>query len=253
MARRIVIAGLKGGCGRTTVAVNLSSALALRGKKILLVDMDPQAGASVSLGVVAGEGEPSVYDLLLGLEETFAKAVYPAAVEGLHVVPSTAALCGAELELSEEPERQWRLSRLLDLLDEGYDYVFVDTPSSFGLLTLNSLVACREVLAPVAPGPLHIMAVERLEEVVGQVNSELGTQVDIRGIIPNMVDKRTGPSGTAIKKLVARFGSGLVRSRIRLDAKLSDAPSSGAPIQLFSPKSNSAYDFEVLADDVMVL
>ncbi|MDH5510955.1 MAG: ParA family protein [Nitrospinota bacterium] len=253
MARRIAIAGLKGGCGRTTIAVNLASALALRGRKTLLVDLDPQAAATLCLGVEPGPEAATVYELLIGQEDNLARAVVPTLVRDLHLLPSVRRLYGAELELADEPDRAWKLSGLLDRMDEGYSLVIVDCPSSFGLLTLNALCACPEALVPVHGSSLSLAAVEGLMEVVEAVNAELGVETRVAGLAPNMVDKRTGIHAAAMKKIEGKYGKSLVRSRIRLDARLPEASAAGKPIQLFAPKSNAAYDFEVLADDMSVL
>ncbi|MDH5679765.1 MAG: ParA family protein [Nitrospinota bacterium] len=253
MARRIAVTGLKGGCGRTTVAVNLAAALALRGNKTLLVDLDPQASATLSLGARPGRQEATVYELALGLEKNLARAVVPTPARDLHLVPSALRLFGAELELAEEPDRAKKLSALLAKLEEGYSIVIVDCPANFGLLTLNALCACPEALAPIHGSYLSMAAVEGLMEVVEAVNGELGPTTSLMGLIPNMIDKRMGGQRALIKKIEEKYGKSLVRSRIRLDAKLPEAAAAGKPIQMFAPKSNAAYDFEILADDISVL
>jgi len=252
MARRIAVTGIKGGCGRTTVAVNLSAALALRGHKTLLVDLDPKADATSSLGVEAGPDSATVYELLLGLEENLARAVVGTAAQGLHLIPSAMKLYGAELELAGEPERAKRLLRALEKVEKGYAFVIVDCPANFGLLTLNALLACGQALVP-ALGSSLPSAVEGIFELIGAVNAELGECAKVVGLTPNMVDKRIAGAALAIKRLEEKYGKGLVRSRIRLDARLPEAAAAGKPIQLFAPKSNAAYDFEVLADDIMVM
>jgi chromosome partitioning protein len=251
--RKIAIANRKGGSGKTTTAVNLSSALALRGHRVLLVDIDPQANASLWMGVDADIVKPTVYELLLGMETDPRKAVIPTGVEGVDILPSAVRLAGAEVELANLPGRELRLKQVLEPVAPGYDYVIVDCPVSFGILALNAFVACGEVLAPVQTHHLSVVAIRQLDEIIRKVNRTLNKGLRITGLVPTMVDRRMKMSEELIEEMEKEYGRNLLRPSIRLDAKLAEAPAKRKPIHQHAPKSNGAFDYTALADDVRVM
>jgi len=251
--RRLAIASRKGGSGRTTTAVNLAAALAMRDERTLLVDLDPQASASLSVGVQANGPAPTIYELLLGMEPDPNRAVRSTRVDRLDIIPAAVRLAGAELELAGLPGRENRLKELLADIATDYSYVLVDCPSSFGLLALNALVACDEVMAPVQTQHLSVMAIEQLSDIIQLVNRRLNANLRLTGLIPTMCDRRKKITPRLIEKMQDMYGRNLVRPRIRLDAKLAEAPARGKPIHLYAPASNGAYDYTVLADDIRLM
>ncbi len=251
--RKIAIANRKGGSGKTTTAVNLSSGLALRGHRVLLVDIDPQANASLWMGVDLDSVKTTIYELLLGMETDPRKAVISTGVEGMDILPAAVRLAGAEVELAPLPGRELRLKEILAPIAPGYDYVIVDCPVSFGVLALNALVACGEVLAPVQTHHLSVVAIRQLDEIIRRVNHRLNTGLRITGLVPTMVDRRMKISEELIGEMEKEYGRNLVRPSIRLDAKLAEAPAKRKPIHQYAPKSNGAFDYTALADDVRIM
>ena len=251
--RKIAIANRKGGSGKTTTAVNLSSALALRGHRVLLVDIDPQANASLWMGVEADAVKTTAYELLLGMETDPRKAVISTGVDGMDMLPAAVRLAGAEVELASLPGRELRLKQVLEPIAPGYDYVIVDCPVSFGILALNAFVACGEVLAPVQTHHLSVVAIRQLDEIIRKVNQKLNKELRVTGLVPTMVDRRMKISEELIGDMEKEYGRNLLRPSIRLDAKLAEAPAKRKPIHQYAPKSNGAFDYTALADDIRVM
>lgn len=252
-ARRIAIANMKGGSGKTTTAVNLSATLALRGEKTLLVDIDPKAGASISLGVDISAAGSTIYELLLGMESDPGKAIVATKARGLDMIPSAPRLAGAEMELAALPGRERRLAETLYPLGSRYSYVIVDCPSQMGLLTLNALAACDEVMAPVQPHYLSVAAVDQMSDIIKKVRERINPRLRLTGLIPAMCDHRKKVTKLMMDRMEKKYGKDIFRPGIRADTKLAEAPAKGKPVHLSAPKSNGAYDYAVLTDDVRVM
>lgn len=225
----------------------------MRGERTLLVDMDPQANASISLGVDGAVAPLTIYELLLGVETDARKGVIRSAVDRLHLIPSAPRLCGAEIELADLPGRELRLRDVLAPFSGEYDYIVVDCPVAFGILTLNALVACDEALAPVQTHHLSLVAIRQLRDIVRKVNQKLNPALKIVGLVPTMIDRRMKISQELVEEMEKEYGRNLLRPSIRLDAKLAEAPARGKPIQVYAPKSNGAYDYTVLTDDIRLM
>ncbi|VAX21556.1 Chromosome (plasmid) partitioning protein ParA [hydrothermal vent metagenome] len=251
--RRIAIANRKGGSGKTTTAVNLGEAFAMRGHRTLVIDIDPQANASICLGVDITPLPLTIYELLLGMETDINKAIVHTKINKLDLIPSAVRLAGAEVEMVQTKGRETCLREILQDISAQYEYLIVDCPTSFGLLALNALVACDEVMVPAQTHHLSVAAIEQLSDIIVMINQKLNPKLRVTGLIPTLCDRRMKLSKSMIEKMESIYGRNLVRPRIRLDAKLAEAPSKGKPIQLYAPKSNGAYDYIVLADDIRMM
>ncbi|VAX22824.1 Chromosome (plasmid) partitioning protein ParA [hydrothermal vent metagenome] len=252
-ARTIAIVNRKGGSGKTTTAVNLSAGLALRDERVLLIDIDPQANASLHLGVDVDNVNLTIYELLLGMEPDIKKAMVETKVKNLHLIPSALRLAGAEEELVPVSGRESLLKNIVEQIACDYTYLIVDCPVSFGILSLNALLACDEALVPAQTHYLSVFAVRQVMDIIGQVNETFGHDMKIVGIIPTMMDRRSKLNAELVKDMEKEYGRNLLRPTVRLDAKLAEAPAKGRPIQLTAPKSNGAYDYTALADDLRMM
>ncbi len=250
MTRIYAIANQKGGVGKTTTAVNLSAYLALAGRRVLLVDMDPQCNAGSSLGLDKNKVAASSYEVLLG-NVTPAKATLKNARLNLSVIPASPALAAAEIELVGELAREYRLRQALAAEADKYDYVLIDCPPSLGLLTVNALTAASGVLIPVQCEYLALEGLSQLTRTVQLVRQRLNPQLEIRGLIMTMYDARTALSQQVVAEVEKFFADRVFRARIPRNVRLSEAPSHGQPIMTYAPSSPGGQAYKSLAEELM--
>ncbi|OGO52786.1 MAG: hypothetical protein A2148_05225 [Chloroflexi bacterium RBG_16_68_14] len=248
MTRVLALANQKGGVGKTTTAINLSAALARRGHSVLLIDMDPQANATGGLGVRA-PASGSTYDLLLE-EAPLESLVVPTEWEGLWVVPSTADLAGAEVELAASMAREYRLRRALKEDIERYRFIVIDSPPSLGLLTINSLVAAQDVIVPVQCEYLALEGLGQFTSTLELVRRHLNRELRLRGLLLTMYDRRTSLSKQVAEE-VRRHFSNTFRTVIPRSVRLSEAPSHGLPINVYDPRSPASEAYDAMAEEVL--
>ena len=249
MSRIIAIANQKGGVGKTTTAVNLSTILAKRGKKVILIDGDPQGNATSGLGIDK-DVENSLYDILVG-EVDIKSTLQNTCVKTLKVCPSNINLAGAEVELVNLMSREQRLKEKLDPIKDEYDYIIIDCPPSLGLITLNAFTAANSVLIPVQCEYYALEGLGQLLNTINLVKKHLNRDLEIEGAVLTMYDIRTNLSNQVVKEVKRYFGDKVYKTVIPRNIKLSEAPSFGMPITLYDGKSKGARCYEKLAKEVL--
>lgn len=249
LPRLLAVANQKGGVGKTTTAINLATALCAVGKKVLLVDLDPQGNASTGLDVKRSVMRKSSYDLLFGDAEAYEVAV-PCKVPGLSVVPSTVHLSGAEIELVTAERREKRLREALRR-PGPYDYVIVDCPPSLNLLTLNALVAVDSVVVPLQCEFYALEGLSQLVRTIDRVKQHYNPRLDIHGVLLTMYDQRNNLSGMVAADVRKYFGDKVYKTQIPRNVRLSEAPSYGLPAIVYDMRCPGAKAYISLAKEIL--
>lgn len=247
----LAIINQKGGVGKSTTAINASAALGQLGKKILLVDLDPQGNTTSGLGIEKGTIDACIYEVLLDDETSLTDVVIPDVVEGVDVVPATINLAGAEVELVSEMAREYRLKDALASAKGSYDYVIVDCPPSLGLLTINALVAADELLIPIQCEFYALEGLTKLIDSMKRVKSRLNPTLDIFGVLLTMYDGRTNLANQVADDVREYFGDKVFETVIPRTVKLSEAPSFGLPITEYDPTGKGALAYTDLAKEMI--
>lgn len=251
MGKIIAVANQKGGVGKTTTTVNLSTILAQKGKKILLIDADPQGNATSGLGAEK-EVELSTYDILVNdtaIEDILQKTM----IKNLKICPSNMNLAGAEVELVSMMSREQRLKEKLDVVREKFDYIFIDCPPSLGLVTLNAFTAANSVLIPVQCEYFALEGLGQLLNTVNLVKKHLNKEIEIEGALLTMYDIRTNLSNQVVREVKKYFNNKVYKTVIPRNVRLSEAPSYGMPITEYDPKSKGAKSYTKLAKEFLSL
>lgn len=229
MKRTICIANQKGGVAKTTTAINLSACLAVSGRRVLLVDTDPQGNATSGLGVDRDKLEASVYDLLLGEVET-EQVIIKSLMENLDLIPANISLAGAEIEMVGMDNRECRLREALKTIKNNYDYIFIDCPPSLGLLTINALTAADRVLIPIQCEYYALEGVGQLLQTINLVQRRLNPKLELEGVLLTMFDARTNLAIQVVDEVKGYFGNKVFSTIIPRNVRLSEAPSHGKPV-----------------------
>lgn len=250
MGRIIAVANQKGGVGKTTTAINLAAALALENRKVLLVDADPQGNATSGAGVQRTPDKRNLYHALVG-GEPIRELVLPTEIESLWVLPSDKNLAGAEIELSESPNRATLLKSLLEPIRDYFHFIIIDCPPSLGILTVNGLTAADSLLVPVQCEYFALEGVTELFDTLTRLKRELNPTLAIEGLLLTMFDERTNLSSAVAKDLRDFYGSQVLGTVIPRNIRLAEAPSFGKPILLYDPRSRGSESYMQLAREVI--
>lgn len=251
MIKTICIANQKGGVGKTTTTVNLAAALAIAGNKVLVIDMDPQGNASSGLGIKKHETQDnSIYHVLIG-EKSLQEVVFQTITDNLWVATANPDLVGAEIELVDMPQREFRLKNAISGVTGLYDYVLIDCPPSLGLLTLNSLAAANSFLVPLQCEYYALEGLSQLLNTAGLVKKGINPQLHIEGIVLTMFDKRNNLSHQVVDEIKSHFKDKVFTSIIPRNVRLSEAPSHGLTIFGYDPKSIGALMYQELAKELI--
>jgi chromosome partitioning protein len=250
IARIVAIANQKGGVGKSTTAVSLGAALADRGYRVLVVDLDPQGNASTGMGIRHESREVTTYDVIVA-ESPVADAIVHSPIRGLDAVPSTIDLAGAEIELVSQFSREGRLKRALAVIKTGvYDFIFLDCPPSIGLITINALTAAEELLVPIQCEYYALEGLGQLLRNVSLVQQNINPELRLTGIVMTMFDPRTKLSEQVVAEVRRFFGDLVYDTIIPRTVRLSEAPGFGLPITAYDPKSKGAESYRALAREV---
>lgn len=245
MGRIIAISNHKGGVGKTTSAVNIGAGLALKGKKVLLIDLDPQANLTISFGIQ--EAEHTVYASLKGEYELVPINV----AKNIDIVASTLDLSGAESELSSEAGREYILQELIEPVKEKYDYIIIDCPPSLGLLTINAFTAVHEVFIPLQPHYLAIKGLAKIIEVINKIKKRLNKELEITGVFVTQYDRRKILHRDVLETIKTYFGDRVFYTKIRENIALAEAPSTGSDIFAYDNACNGADDYADLVKEIL--
>jgi chromosome partitioning protein len=242
----VAIANQKGGVGKSTTAINLGAGVAFQGDRVLIVDLDPQGNTSSGLGIDRSIIESSTYEVLID-GTPVADALEPTSVKGLHVVPATIELAGAEIELVSMFSRELRLKQSLEAVSDDYDFILIDCPPSLGLLTINGLAAANEVLIPIQCEYYALEGVSQLTRNIELVTGNLNPQLVIEGVVLTMFDGRTTLAADVVEQVRSHFGETTYRTVIPRTVRLSEAPSYGEPIEAYDDMSRGAIAYRELS------
>jgi len=250
MGKIIAVANQKGGVGKTTTSVNLAAALAVEEKRVLLVDADPQGNATSGSGVPRKQTRKTLYNLLV-LDELVANVVVTTELPLLWVLPADKNLAGAEVELVESANREYKLKELLGKVKNDYDYIIIDCPPSLGLLTINGLTAADSLLVPIQCEYYALEGVTELFDTLARLRRGLNPQLTIEGLLLTMYDERTNLAAAVAQDLRDFYGSQVLRTVIPRNVRLAEAPSYGKPIILYDIRSRGAESYIQLAKEIL--
>jgi len=250
MSKTIAIANQKGGVGKTTTAINLSACLAYKGKKVLLIDNDPQGNSTSGLGYNKKKLTKSIYDVLIN-EVEIDNVILKTKLDNLKLCPANIQLAGAEIELVTAFSRETRMKEAIKDIKKNFEFIIIDCPPSLGLLTINSLTAADAILVPIQCEYYALEGLSQLMDTVKLVQKHLNPALEVEGVVLTMFDARTNLSIQVVEEVKKYFKNKVYRTVIPRNVRLSEAPSYGLPIILYDPKSKGAECYMELAEEVI--
>lgn len=251
MGRIIAVANQKGGVGKTTTSINLSSSLAELGKKVLTIDMDPQGNTTSGLGIDKNEIDFTVYDLILE-ECSVEDAIHPSIMEGLDVLASNINLSGAEVELISFENKEFLLKEKIDTIKTNYDFIIIDCPPSLNLLTINAMTTADTVLVPIQCEYYALEGLSQLIHTIDLIKERLNPRLEIEGVVFTMFDGRTNLSLQVVENVKENLERNIYKTIIPRNVRLAEAPSYGMPINMYDTRSSGAEAYRLLAEEVIL-
>ena len=250
MGKVIALVNQKGGVGKTTTSINLSASLAAKGKKVLMIDTDPQGNATSGFGVDKNDLEDTIYELILGecsVQDCIIKDVIP----GVSILPSNVNLAAAEIELIGVDKKEYILKKEIDWVKDSYDFIIIDCPPSLSMLTVNAMTTADSVLVPIQCEYYALEGLSQLIHTVNLVKERLNPELDMEGVVFTMFDSRTNLSNQVVENVKNNLQQNVYKTIIPRNIRLAEAPSYGMPIQMYDPKSAGAEAYMALADEVI--
>lgn len=250
MGRIIAIANQKGGVGKTTTSINLSAAMAASGKKILVIDTDPQGNTTSGFGIEKNDLENTIYELMLS-ECSIKECILNDVIDGVSIIPSNVNLAAAEIELIGIDKKEFILKREVEWIKDSYDYIIIDCPPSLNLLTLNAMTTADSVLVPIQCEYYALEGLSQLIHTINLVKERLNPDLDMEGVVFTMYDSRTNLSMQVVENVKANLQENICETVIPRNIRLAEAPSYGMPITMYDPKSSGADSYRKLADELI--
>ena len=250
MGKIISFANQKGGVGKTTTCINLAAYVAAMGKKVLVLDLDPQGNATSGLGIEKDKDLKTIYDLISG-DTDVNDVIKQTIVENLDIIPSTVDLAGAEIEMVQMPQREKIIKGILDPIKDSYDFIMIDCPPSLGLITVNSLTASDSVIIPITCEFFSLEGLTQLMNTIKLIKYHLNPSIDIEGVVMTMKDKRSNLTAQVSDEILKFFGKRVFFTYIPRNIRLAEAPSHGEPILIYEPSSKCAEAYMSLAEEFL--